>query len=305
MDNTICLDKHYSTTKLLVKHKPQQKHNSSYTLKPKLFWFNKNKYQKSKGLRTKGYFKSSYKNTPLISIVTVVRNGEKHLEQTINSVLNQSYNNIEYIIIDGGSTDNTVEIINKYNNAIDYWISESDSGIYNAMNKGIVLCTGKYIAFLNADDWYAKNAISLVATAIKKDDVDYIFGNVDMYESNICSWTFFPKLEDYKYQMPMPHPGLFVKKKHLLAVGFDESYKTISDYNFVIYIIRKNLKYIYINRTLTNFRIGGLSSSSHKVEHLRLVYLNFGLLVFIKTLLLITKNTILVSLKSHKNKLCM
>ena len=109
--------------------------------------------QKGKGgLRTKGYFKSLNSQKPLITIITVVYNNQKDIEETILSVINQSYNNIEYLIIDGGSEDNTVDIIKKYDNSIDYWISEKDNGIYDAMNKGCRLATGAGLCFLNSGD---------------------------------------------------------------------------------------------------------------------------------------------------------
>lgn len=104
------------------------------------------------GLQTKGYFKKSYKDKLLISIITVVYNGEEYLEETIQSVINQTYDNVEYIIIDGASTDGTLDIIKKYADKIDYWISEKDEGISAAFNKGILVASGKYLNFLNAGD---------------------------------------------------------------------------------------------------------------------------------------------------------
>src|ERR1700742_4639960 len=106
------------------------------------------------GLRLKGIKKQSEIDNPLVSVVTVVYNGAKHLEQTINSVLNQSHKNVEYIIIDGGSTDGTLDIIKRYEDKIDYWQSERDGGIYFAMNKGVSLAKGELIGILNADDFY-------------------------------------------------------------------------------------------------------------------------------------------------------
>src|SRR4030066_740784 len=97
------------------------------------------------GLRTKGYYKNSLINKPLVTIITVVYNGEKHLENTIHSVINQSYNNLEYIIVDGESSDRTIDIIRRYETSIDYWVSEKDDGIYDAMNKGIKLSKGLYV----------------------------------------------------------------------------------------------------------------------------------------------------------------
>ena len=104
------------------------------------------------GLRTQGLYKQDKLEQPLISVITVVYNGEEYLEQTIQSVINQAYGNVEYIIVDGGSTDGTLEIIQKYNDFIDYWISAPDKGIYDAMNKGTTLASGRYTLHINADD---------------------------------------------------------------------------------------------------------------------------------------------------------
>ena len=102
------------------------------------------------GIRLKNKIKKNDKFFPLVSIITVVRNGEKYLEQTIKSVLNQSYKNIEYLIIDGDSKDKTLKIIKKYNNKIDYWVSQKDNGLWEAMNKGIKLARGSIIGIINS-----------------------------------------------------------------------------------------------------------------------------------------------------------
>ena len=102
-----------------------------------------------------------------ISVITVVYNAKDTIERTIKSVIAQLYDNYEYIIIDGGSTDGTLDIIEKYRDKISYFISESDEGIYDAMNKGVLKATGDYVAFINADDWYEPNAFKLVASYIK------------------------------------------------------------------------------------------------------------------------------------------
>lgn len=113
----------------------------------------------SGGTRTKNIQKTSRSNKPLITVVTVVYNGKETLEETVLSVLNQSYDNIEYIIVDGGSIDGTLDIIKKYEEKIDYWISESDKGVYDAMNKGIDLTTGEWINFMNSGDCFFDNYV--------------------------------------------------------------------------------------------------------------------------------------------------
>ncbi len=114
------------------------------------------------GKRRRGDFKNNKKNEPLVSVITVVLNNQKYLTKSINSVLKQSYKNFELIIIDGGSTDGTLEILRKNNNKIDFWISEKDKGLYDAMNKGIRLSRGSIISILNSDDTYYRNAIKIM-----------------------------------------------------------------------------------------------------------------------------------------------
>lgn len=108
-----------------------------------------------------------------VSIITVVYNGVKNIEQTIKSVLHQTYSNIEYIVIDGGSTDGSLDIIKKYSDSISYWVSEADKGIYDAMNKGISKATGDLIGIINSDDWYEPDAIMNMVTAYEENTVLY------------------------------------------------------------------------------------------------------------------------------------
>ena len=110
------------------------------------------------GLRTREIFKKSYKNKPLITVITVVLNGEKNLSECIESLHKQKYDNIEHIIVDGCSKDKTLDIIKKYEDKIDYWCQKKDKGIYDAFNLGMQLASGDYIGFLNSDDVYDENA---------------------------------------------------------------------------------------------------------------------------------------------------
>ena len=151
-----------------------------------------------------------------ISIITVSYDAAKTIEQTIYSVINQTYDNIEYIIIDGGSTDRTVDIIKKNENEIAYWVSESDKGIYDAMNKGIDVATGDYIYFLGADDWLVnKNIIYKIASRIMHyNDYDFYCGNVILYDSvsNLVKQSnFMFSVDEIKKGNMYPHQGMFVK----------------------------------------------------------------------------------------------
>ena len=131
------------------------------------------------GLRTKKIFKSSKTNKPLITVITAVYNNEIYLEECIKSLHNQKYDNFEHIILDGGSTDRTLDIIKKYEDKIDYWCSKKDNGIYHAFNNGMKLAKGDYLGFLNSDDVYTENAFELLNVYIKNNpSKDFIFGAV-------------------------------------------------------------------------------------------------------------------------------
>jgi glycosyltransferase involved in cell wall biosynthesis len=216
----------------------------------------------SGGLRTKGITKESQENMPLITVITVVRNGEKTLEQTILSVINQTYTNIEYIIVDGASTDGTLDIIGTYEDRIDYWISEPDEGIFYAMNKGIELAKGELIGLINSDDWYEIDCCKIVAQhyADRKNTVLYgLIRNIvqpDIFEIYSCS-------PEYIYKKMPPHPTVFIPKNVYDKYGyFDISYKYCSDYDLLIRFKKSHVSFYLIETVLANFRFGeGYSST--------------------------------------------
>ncbi|WP_108063737.1 glycosyltransferase family 2 protein [Poseidonibacter lekithochrous] len=264
MNNIICLNKHYSTTSLVMKEKVKiindnnSKFNTVLSLSPE-----KN-IQVEGGLRTKGYFKKSYNKKPLISIVTVVFNGEKYLEETILSVINQSYNNIEYIIIDGGSSDKTLNIIKKYEDKIDYWLSESDNGIYDAMNKGITCATGDWIALLNADDYYCSNdTINDVQKKLQYKDTLYYFSMIQKYDKYDEKYSWNSYLWKLYYSAYIPHPTMFVSQKMYKEIGlYDLTFKIAADHDMILRI-KKNKKNIKFNDILcTTMRQDGFSSQN-------------------------------------------
>ncbi len=144
-------------------------------------------YKLEGGLKIKGLFnKKSTKEKPLVSIITPVYNGEKYLEDTIQSIINQTYDNIEYIIIDGGSTDKTLNIIKKYEDKIAYWMSEQDRGMYDGINKGFKMATGEIFAWLNADDKYYHSAVEIVVGIFNKysKNIEWVTGIPTIYNKD-------------------------------------------------------------------------------------------------------------------------
>ena len=203
-------------------------------------------------------------NSPLISIITVVYNGSKTLEQTIQSVLNQTYKNIEYIIIDGGSTDGTLDIMKKYDNHINYWISEPDKGLYDAMNKGIGVAKGELIGMINSDDWYESNAAELIVDAFKKNPEKKIFhgDRYDILEDGNKRLRKFhsSKLKFLYYGMTYNHPSMFVHMEIYKHERYNIKLRALSDYEFVLkqFLKNKNI-FIYIPKAYVNYRLDGIS----------------------------------------------
>lgn len=204
---------------------------------------------------------------PLISIITVCYNSEKYIKKTIESVLNQSYQNFEYIIIDGGSTDKTLGIIKKYEykfNGRMRWFSEKDNGIYDAMNKGINLAKGDLIGIINSDDWYNNKSLEIIINNYKK-DIDIYYG--DIYE--------FRKIEKYSYirrvngnklnliknKMSIPHPSCFVNKNWFRKLKFDTKYKISADFKFILESFVNGANFEYIHFPFSFMRMGGASST--------------------------------------------
>jgi len=209
------------------------------------------------------------KNYPLISVITVVFNSKNTIESAIKSVLNQSYENIEYIIIDGGSTDGTVDIIKKYKDKIAYWISEADNGIYDAMNKGIKSATGDIVGFLNSDDVYADGeVIEKVAKTIWEKEVDSCYGDLVYIDKNgkiVRLWKSKDfSLEKFKRGWMPPHPTFFVKKEiYEKYGGFNLNFPIAADYELMLRFLYKfKISTTYIPEILVKMRIGGKSNKS-------------------------------------------
>lgn len=205
---------------------------------------------------------------PKISIVTLSLNQGRFIEQTIESVLSQDYPNIEYIIIDGGSTDGTVDIIKRYENRISFWISEPDDGISDAFNKGIRASRGEIVGILNAGDIYKPSAVSSAAEALfKGSDYDFTYGDIEFIdeEGNFLylmkgEKDYLPKISYTMYSII--HPTVFVRKKVYDSCGlFDKSYRIAMDYEFLLRIIKSGKKGLYLDIPVAQMRTGGVSNN--------------------------------------------
>jgi len=241
------------------------------------------------GLRLSNFFKKDKLNNPLISIITVVKNNEKFLEETIKSVLQQDYKNFEYIIIDGGSNDKSLEIIKKYSDKIDYWISENDDGIYDAFNKGMQLARGSFLGMVNSDDTLEKNALSILIKYINENPkIDFIFGSVKKHWGILHGYK--PKKIIYSWGFYSSHStGFYIRKSSAKKVGlYNLKYKYHADYDFFYRMIEKE-KLVGIgtrkDELFGNFRRGGFSSKVKFrdlfFEDLRIRYDNGQNLIFI------------------------
>jgi putative colanic acid biosynthesis glycosyltransferase len=252
----------------------KQSKKSGEEFKTQLFLKKNNNQIVEGGLRLRGFFKYNRNTEPLITIITVVFNNKKKLEDTIKSIKGQNYKNLEYIIIDGGSTDGTLDIIKKYNNFIDYWVSEKDNGIYDAMNKGCRLALGAGLVFLNSGDIFVGNIFN---SKIKLPCL--IPCKIKGIKKNI----FFRKITDEKCGMPTSHQAMiFANKKKL----YDLSYKISSDYDYYL----RNDTFTSLNLNCLGYVLYDNSGVSRinwlrrDIETMIIIFKNFGLLKVIKFL---------------------
>ena len=200
-----------------------------------------------------------------VSIITVVLNAEKTLGRTIDSVLAQTYDNIEYIIIDGRSTDNTLKIAEEYRPAFEergyeYRIfSESDHGIYDAMNKGIIRSTGELVGIINGDDWYEPDAVEKMAKKYGQEHYDLCFADIRMHMRNGSTFIKKARVRRYTTSRDWNHPTQFVRRR--VYDRFKYKCENISDdMDFYFKVKRSGMKICVINEVLANFTMGGVSS---------------------------------------------
>ncbi|MCF6204601.1 MAG: glycosyltransferase [Methylococcaceae bacterium] len=260
-----CLDVGYSTTRLVTKEPPVVSKKPEDEFETVLLVPEGKGRQGEGGLRLQGYFKTSEPDKPLITVVTVVFDGEQFLEETIKSVINQTYDNIEYIIIDGGSTDGTLDIICKYEQTIDYWVSENDRGIYDAMNKGIDAATGSYLLFLGADDELFDSNVfdELKLYFMEKPDLvygDIKYRNQQRIDSRFSIYTLLHNT--------IHHQGAFYHSRLFTSFRYNTFYSIAADYelNLKIYLDNK-YKVIKSKGIISLCRDDGISHVESSKSH--------------------------------------
>lgn len=254
-----------STTRLVTREQPDIRDDPDSEVKTTLFLPPNSQRKGEGGLRTKGYFKASRDGRPLVSVITAVFNGERHLEQTILSVLNQTYDNVEYIIIDGGSTDGTLEIIKEYEDKIDIWVSESDKGISDAFNKGIALSSGEIIGIINSDDWYEPESVEIAAHQFLESGADIVHGKLKYWDSAEEAYVETGNHRMLNRAMTINHPTMFVKRTLYERVGlFRTDFRYAMDYEWVLRAKLNGVRFSYADHCLANMRLAGLSDMRWK-----------------------------------------
>lgn len=222
---------------------------------------------------------------PVLSVVTIVYNNARDIERTVLSVLNQTYDGIEYIVVDGASNDGTLDIIKRYENRIAKLVSEKDKGIYDAMNKGLALATGDYVIFMNSgDEFYANDTVAKVfATA---PDADIYYGETEMVNDERESlgqrrhqapdkfnWRSF------KYGMSVSHQAIYIKRT--LAEPYDPQYQLSADIDWIIRAAKKAKKIVKVDGYVAKYLVGGMSKAKHKqslLERFDIMKRHYGLI---------------------------
>lgn len=197
-----------------------------------------------------------------ISVITVTYNCVDTIERCIKSVINQNHAEYEYIIIDGGSTDGTVEIIEKYREYLSYYVSECDGGIYDAMNKGIKKACGKYIHFLNGDDWYTNDILEVVSDYLNC-EIDILYGKVVTVNGGKFSSLSPEPIECIDWKMPMCHQAIFMKN---VGQQFDTTYRIAADYKMINEWYNEKRSFQFIPYNIAYYNCGGVSSISVKTK---------------------------------------
>ncbi|MGV3686057.1 MAG: glycosyltransferase family 2 protein [Daejeonella sp.] len=222
---------------------------------------------------------------PKLTVITIVFNNASGIERTMLSVLGQTYPSIEYIIIDGGSTDGTLEIVEKYKARVHKLVSEKDKGIYDAMNKGLVLAEGDYILFMNSgDEVYAPDTVEKVFAS--EPDADIYYGETEMYDEN---WQSLGRRRhktpenftwrDFRYGMSISHQAIYIRKS--LTEPYDLVYKLSADIDWILKAAKKARRIVNTKMYVAKYLVGGMSKKRHRqslVERFHIFSKHYGLI---------------------------
>ena len=201
---------------------------------------------------------------PVVTVVTVVRNGETFLERTIQSVIGQTYDAVELIIIDGGSTDGTLDIIRRYDAKIEYWSSEPDKGIYDAMNKGIDLATGEWVFFLNGGDELSHNEVFSQLVPELHDDIDVLYGRHEVvYDDNYSRTPALGDLRNLWKGMVFCHQSMLVRTPIMKHLKFNSESRIAADYEFIFTLYAQQRRFHAVDRVIARITADGYSSSNN------------------------------------------
>ena len=210
----------------------------------------------------------SKKAQPVLSVVTVVYNNVADIERTMLSVLNQTYQGMEYIVIDGASTDGTLQVIERYKDKLAKLISEKDKGIYDAMNKGIAAATGDYIIFMNSGDgFYSDDTVARVFASAE--DADIYYGETEMMDEqgnnlgrrrHTAPYAF--TWRDFKYGMSISHQAIYIKRS--LVEPYDPKYQLSADIDWILRAAKKAKSIVNVHAYVARYKMGGMSKQKHK-----------------------------------------
>ena len=222
---------------------------------------------------------------PILSVITIVYNNVKDIERTLLSVLNQTYPNIEYIVVDGLSNDGTLGVIMKYENRIAKFSSEKDDGIYDAMNKGLDLATGDYVIFMNSGDEFF-DADTVAAVFASGDDADIYYGETEMIDSSGLSLGQrrhkAPKQftwRGFNLGMSISHQAIYIKRS--LIEPYDRKYQLSADIDWIIRAAKRAKKIVNVNGYVAKYLVGGMSKTKHRqslAERFDIMKRHYGLI---------------------------
>ncbi len=249
----LTLDPRWSTTRRLAVDKSAARANDKR---------HEAKGETAGGMRLRGLLKEHSDDHPLLSIVTVVYNNKKHLRRCIESVLLQNYDNVEYIIIDGGSTDGSLDILREYDQQLDYWHSAKDNGIYDAMNQGINLARGSLVGIINSDDWYTEGIFAEIVSEHQKHPQAILHGNMVLEKDDrkYCTIEAPANLNKLAKGMILNHPTVFLPSRLYREHGvFDTDYKIVADWELIVRLWRRGASFQRLSFTIAHFRLGGIS----------------------------------------------